>query len=341
MTKKTKEQLQAEYLYIQTDFTAGQISEFLSIDRKTLYRWMKDGQWKRAKYIGKHAPPILCEQYLETLGQLNASISARADRPFPTMEEADIMRKVALTYKTIKGRQKIISDTIEVFCDFMSHRWMHDKKMAEQIIPQLDEYVQSLINDGQGLDSVFSEWVMEKAADREYERSVAEHRTPPAHPTSFTDFCDRGGDPLTDPSDYDTPHTDMPHTPGPEAQDGAINGAMPSAPTPSDTATGNHINENDNTDLSTKNNNGACPTPGPDEGHDRHATARFYASLPPAQRPSPFRDGDILWVNNIDDTDERLNNQGHPWGERKIGDRVRRYSDIDRYDDTLPYRKSA
>ncbi|MFI5196288.1 MAG: hypothetical protein ACHQD8_04295 [Chitinophagales bacterium] len=51
--------------------------------------------------------------------------------------------------------------------------------------------------------------------------------------------------------------------------------------------------------------------------------------LPLAQRPSPFREGNILWVSNIDDVDERYNNFGQPWGERKMGDVIRRYPDID------------
>ena len=51
--------------------------------------------------------------------------------------------------------------------------------------------------------------------------------------------------------------------------------------------------------------------------------------LPIAERPSPFRDGNILWVSNIDDVDERYNNFGQEWGERKMGDSIRRYPDID------------
>ena len=34
----------------------------------------------------------------------------------------------------------------------------------------------------------------------------------------------------------------------------------------------------------------------------------------------------ILWVTNIDDVDERYNNFGQLWGERKMGDIIRRYS---------------
>jgi DNA-binding XRE family transcriptional regulator len=52
-------------------------------------------------------------------------------------------------------------------------------------------------------------------------------------------------------------------------------------------------------------------------------------NLPPAERPSPYRDGDILWVNHIDDADEYRDNFGRLWGERKIGDTVRRYPDVE------------
>jgi predicted DNA-binding protein YlxM (UPF0122 family) len=45
-------------------------------------------------------------------------------------------------------------------------------------------------------------------------------------------------------------------------------------------------------------------------------TSAYYASLPPSQRPSPFREGNIIWVNNRDDISD---------DDRKMGDSVRLY----------------
>ncbi len=46
----------------------------------------------------------------------------------------------------------------------------------------------------------------------------------------------------------------------------------------------------------------------------------YYASLPSSQRPSPFREGNIIWVNNINDVND---------DELKMGDSIRHYPDMD------------
>ncbi len=48
--------------------------------------------------------------------------------------------------------------------------------------------------------------------------------------------------------------------------------------------------------------------------------ASYYATLPPSQRPSPFREGNIIWVNHIDDVNE---------DDRKMSDSIRYYPDMD------------
>ncbi len=51
--------------------------------------------------------------------------------------------------------------------------------------------------------------------------------------------------------------------------------------------------------------------------------------LPIAFRPTPFMDGDTVWVKEMDDVESPLNNFGTEWGILKMGHTVRRYPDID------------
>ena len=51
-------------------------------------------------------------------------------------------------------------------------------------------------------------------------------------------------------------------------------------------------------------------------------TAAYYATLPPAQRPAPFREGNIIWINHpkdLDDYEHRM----------RMSDIVRYYPDMD------------
>jgi hypothetical protein len=49
-------------------------------------------------------------------------------------------------------------------------------------------------------------------------------------------------------------------------------------------------------------------------------SSSYYASLPPSDRPSPFREGDTLWINYLDDIDD---------DKRKMGDSIRYYPGMD------------
>jgi hypothetical protein len=49
-------------------------------------------------------------------------------------------------------------------------------------------------------------------------------------------------------------------------------------------------------------------------------SSSYYASLSPSERPSPFREGDILWINHLDDIDD---------DKRKMGDSIRYYPGMD------------
>jgi hypothetical protein len=49
-------------------------------------------------------------------------------------------------------------------------------------------------------------------------------------------------------------------------------------------------------------------------------SSSHFAALPPSERPSPFREGDILWINHLDDIDD---------DKRKMGDSIRYYPGMD------------
>ncbi len=69
--------------------------------------------------------------------------------------------------------------------------------------------------------------------------------------------------------------------------------------------------------------NATCPKPtgnGPQY--------QYYMTLPADQRPSPFKEGNIIWISYLDDLEYPVNNFGSPWGEIKMGDYIRHYPDM-------------
>ena len=174
-------QTKAHNLYFNTDLAQKQIAEMLNISRKTLYLWIKEGGWKRAKYTAKHAPCLLVEQYYTQLGNINLQIARREERPYPTKEEADIIRKITSTIKQMEQGRRTSTESILVFQDFMQKLKRQNLDLTQKIIPYMDKHIKELTEDGQWLnyaklhdedkmfDEEFGEWLT----------IIAEENTPP------------------------------------------------------------------------------------------------------------------------------------------------------------------
>jgi len=144
MYQKPEDKQKAEFLYLHTDLSQQEISGLLGVSRRTIYTWVRESSWKRAKYIAKNAPLLLVEQYYNQLGAINAAIAARADRPYPTREEAEIIRKLTITINHMGGVENTISNVISVFMDYHKHLASLDNDLAKQHIGPMDEYIQEI-----------------------------------------------------------------------------------------------------------------------------------------------------------------------------------------------------
>jgi len=131
---------QAHDLYFQTDMSQSQIAELLDINRKTLYLWMKESNWQQVKRSARHTPSILAEQYYQQLAAINEQIAAREAQPYPTREEAEIIRKLTLTIGRIKTGQTV-SEHIETMTRFMEQLKVDAPTLINEILPHTDKFI--------------------------------------------------------------------------------------------------------------------------------------------------------------------------------------------------------
>jgi len=131
---------QAHDLYFQTDMPQTQIAELLNVNRKTLYLWMKEGNWQQVKRSARHTPSILAEQYYRQLAAINDKIEAREEQPYPTREEAEIIRKLTLTIGRIKTGQTM-SEHIETMTRFMEQLKTEAPALVKEILPYTDSFI--------------------------------------------------------------------------------------------------------------------------------------------------------------------------------------------------------
>jgi hypothetical protein len=171
MTPKSTEHQQAFNLYFQSDLTNKQIADMLNIDRKTLFTWAKEGDWKKAKDTIRHAPSFLVEQYYDQLNEINRAIAQRTERPYPTKEEATIIKTISATIKQIGVRQSA-SEAMDVFIDFGLEVCRYDPAFHREMIVHMDKYVQHLTD--YSLERYRSRYRWEQKKDQEYEQYLAE-----------------------------------------------------------------------------------------------------------------------------------------------------------------------
>ncbi len=136
---------QARNLYFQSELSQTRIAELLDVDRKTIYLWIKEGRWAEIKKSAQHMPSILAGQYYSQLLAINQMILNREEQPYPTQQEADIIRKLTLTIKNIKDGQTI-GETIEVLMNFVNQLSKTDLALAKQILPHTDKYIRDYAN---------------------------------------------------------------------------------------------------------------------------------------------------------------------------------------------------
>ncbi len=167
----TENQQKAHDLFFQTDLNQQQIADLVGVNRKTLYGWIKQGNWLRAKHAANYAPMILVEQYYAQLAALNNKVAAR-DEPFPTKEEADIIRKISMTIEKVKNEKQAVCEIIELFTNFTNELKRKDMELTKKII--VHEYVKKHTDEGN--PGKISR--QEQEFEQEYQQWIIAHTTP-------------------------------------------------------------------------------------------------------------------------------------------------------------------
>ena len=176
MENKNPQYRQAQKLYYQAELSQKQIADILNVNRKTLYLWIKEGHWQRAKRAAASAPTLLAEQYYHQLAMINRTIALRDDRPFPTKDESEIIRRLTATLKHLPVKH-LASQSIEVFELFVDQLNRSDRTLAMTVLPHIDEHLSYLFKRSEG-ETMLEDMYREDAEDIEYREWLAEQDAP-------------------------------------------------------------------------------------------------------------------------------------------------------------------
>ncbi len=68
---KLDQQLQARDLYIYQGKTQEEIAVLLNVSRKTVYNWIKNGQWAEIKLSNHQAPAVVLQDVYNHITEVN------------------------------------------------------------------------------------------------------------------------------------------------------------------------------------------------------------------------------------------------------------------------------
>jgi len=85
----------AHSLYMSGHYTQQEIANRVGITRRTLYNWMQEGNWQRARQTSIVAPTIITENFISAIIELQTAIAQRpAGLRYPTPQETNTLSKL-------------------------------------------------------------------------------------------------------------------------------------------------------------------------------------------------------------------------------------------------------
>ena len=139
----TQTKQQARHLFFQTDLTRAQIAHITGISHRTLFDWIKEGDWLRARANAASAPALIAEAYYAQLTELNKKIARRRTEAYPTLEESTIIRRLAGTIKAVKPTRNR-NEAVELMAEFSRFVRKHNAAAADVLTDIMTAFLETI-----------------------------------------------------------------------------------------------------------------------------------------------------------------------------------------------------
>jgi hypothetical protein len=110
----------ARLLYMAGDKTQKSIAAAVGVSDRTMHSWIKDNGWDRLRHASRTAPAIIAENMFSQIVKLQNDIASREEgKRYPTMQEAELTRKLCLSIDKMKNAPAL-SQTMQALRLFRS-----------------------------------------------------------------------------------------------------------------------------------------------------------------------------------------------------------------------------
>jgi hypothetical protein len=350
MQAKRSEQDLAKDLYLSTNLTHQQIADLLDVNRRTVWVWIRNNRWEELKAATRQTPGLILNDIYSHITAINDKIRERepGDR-CPAKDEVESLRKLINMTNSIQKKSPGLY--LEAFGELMMFVNKMDRELALKMSPYVEKYIAGNFGNTEfKVDKECSANVRQVMSNLDKLRVKDIANLPNNIQDKEDDQCDTSrhsacrddfGKSCQTATDEESPFRGLgcEHNGSICEHDGSIceyDGSTPAAPQKAPKPATDDMDQEIadmlgiHIDEVRKNSEHVTTIPQKKEEKEGGGIHRIM-KLPPEQRPSPFRDGDTIWVNFYEDTEKPLNNLGQPWGKRIAGDLLRRYSSYGQY----------
>jgi len=136
-------QQQAREYYFSGSMTQKEIARAVGVDEKTIYRWIKKEAWDKLKHAAQTMPAIISDNFCSQLVEMQNYIAGREEgRRFPTIQEAETMRKLVLCITRMKDTPSL-GTNMEMMMSFSTYVDHADHELTQKIVRYADTYFKS------------------------------------------------------------------------------------------------------------------------------------------------------------------------------------------------------
>lgn len=130
----------ARLLYMAGEITQKGIAKQVGVSERTIHSWIKQENWDRLRQAARTAPAIIAENMFSQLVELQNDIANReAGKRYPTMQEAELTRKLCLSIDRMKSAPAL-SQSMQVLQLFRTFAQTHYDTQFQLRLNQVIEH---------------------------------------------------------------------------------------------------------------------------------------------------------------------------------------------------------
>jgi transposase-like protein len=143
MKQEHKHKEQARDLYINQGMMQTEIADTLGIDRKTIYNWIKAGQWEETRITRSQAPAELGQSMYNHITAINERIARRG--PFnriPTTEETTMLCRLMDSAK--KNSRLHVGGYYQAYDELIKNIAADNEELARAVAVHAEQHLKSM-----------------------------------------------------------------------------------------------------------------------------------------------------------------------------------------------------